>query len=36
MDAIGVDQETMHSIKFKKVKSLVLKVDLDKSYDTIN
>ena len=33
LDVIGVAQETMHSIKMKKIKYIILKLDLIKSYD---
>ena len=36
LDAIGVAQETMHSIKSKKLKSLILKLDLVKAYSRVN
>ena len=36
LDAIGVSQEFLHSIKVKKLSSLILKVDLAKSYDKVN
>lgn len=36
MDAIGVAQEGFHSIKVKKIKSLVLKLDLIKAYDRVS
>jgi len=35
-DAIGIVHEYIHSIKKKKTKSLVLKLDLQKAYDCIN
>jgi hypothetical protein len=35
-DAIGIVHECLHSIKKKKLKSLVLKLDLQKAYDCIN
>jgi hypothetical protein len=35
-DAIGTAHECLHSIKKKKLKSLVLKLDLQKAYDCIN
>jgi hypothetical protein len=35
-DAIGTVHECIHSIKKKKSKSLVLKLDLQKAYDCIN
>jgi hypothetical protein len=35
-DAIGTTQECLHSIKMKKLKALVLKLDLKKAYDCIN
>jgi hypothetical protein len=36
LDAIGTTQECIHSIKVKKSKSLILKLDLKKAYDCIN
>lgn len=36
LDAIVVAQESVHSIKVKKLKSLVLKLDLIKAYDRVN
>jgi hypothetical protein len=35
-DAIGVVQETLHSIKGKNIKALVLKIDLIKAYDKVD
>jgi hypothetical protein len=35
-DAIGTAHESLHSIKKKKLKSLVLKLDLRKAYDCID
>jgi hypothetical protein len=35
-DAIGSAHETLHSIKKKNIKSLVLKLDLKKAYDNID
>eukprot|EP00253_Pinus_taeda_P008825 PITA_08825 len=35
-EAIGVAQEVLHSIKQKKKKGVVLKIDLSKAYDRIN
>jgi hypothetical protein len=35
-DAIGTTHESLHSIKRKKLKSLVLKLDLRKAYDCID
>jgi hypothetical protein len=35
-DAIGTAHEILHSIKKKNLKSLVLKLDLKKSYDSID
>eukprot|EP00253_Pinus_taeda_P014508 PITA_14508 len=35
-EAIGVAQEVTHSIKVKKKKGVVLKIDLSKAYDRIN
>jgi mannosylglycoprotein endo-beta-mannosidase len=35
-DVIGIVHECIHSIKKKKIKSLVLKLDLQKAYDCIN
>ena len=36
LDAIGTAQECMHSIKAKKQKTLILKLDLRKTYDCVN
>jgi hypothetical protein len=36
LDAIGTTQECLHNIKMKKLKALVLKLDLKKAYDCIN
>jgi hypothetical protein len=33
IDAIGLSQETLHSIKIKKSKEMVLKLDMMKAYD---
>ena len=35
-EAIGVAQETIHSVKQMKRKGAVVKIDLSKSYDRIN
>jgi len=35
-DAIGVAREALHSIKTKKIKSLVLKLDMMKAYDKVD
>jgi hypothetical protein len=35
-DAIGVVQETLHSLKVKNIKALVLKLDLIKAYDRVD
>jgi hypothetical protein len=35
-DAIGTAQECLHSIKEKKLKALILKIDLKKAYDCIS
>lgn len=35
-EAIGVAQETIHSIKINKSKHAVVKIDLSKSYDRIS
>jgi hypothetical protein len=35
-EVIGVAQEGMHSIKTKKLKGEVLKIDLSKAYDRVN
>jgi len=35
-EAIGVAQEVIHSVKLKKRKGAVLKIDLSKAYDRIN
>jgi hypothetical protein len=36
LDAIGTAQECLHSIKVKKLKALILKLDLKKAYDCVN
>jgi hypothetical protein len=36
LDAIGTTQECLHSIKVKKSKAMILKLDLKKAYDCIN
>jgi hypothetical protein len=36
LDAIGMAQEWLHSIKKKNLKALILKLDLKKVYDYIN
>jgi hypothetical protein len=36
MEAIGLAQEGLHSIKTKKMKDLILKMDLVKAYDRVN
>ena len=36
LDAIGTAHECLHSIKTKKLKALILKLDLKKAYDCIN
>jgi hypothetical protein len=36
MDAIGTTQECIHSIKARKQKALILKLDLRKAYDYVN
>jgi len=36
LDAIGMVQECIHSIKERKQKALILKLDLRKSYDCVN
>jgi hypothetical protein len=36
IDAIGVVQEALHSIKVKNIKALVLKLDLIKAYDRVD
>ena len=36
MDAIRVSQECLHSIKIKKLKDLILNIDLVKAYDRID
>jgi hypothetical protein len=36
LDAIRVAHETLHSIKTKKIKSLVLKLDMMKAYDRVD
>jgi len=36
LDVVGVAQECLHIIKSKKLKALVLKLDLQKAYDCVN
>jgi hypothetical protein len=36
LDVVGVAQESIHSIKVKKLKGLILKIDLVKYYDRVN
>jgi hypothetical protein len=36
LDVVGVAQECIHNIKSKKLKALVLKLDLQKAYDCVN
>jgi len=36
IEAIGITQERLHSIKTKKLQALVLKLDLSKAYDRVN
>jgi hypothetical protein len=36
IDAIGIAQECIHSIKEKKQQALILKIDLRKAYDCIS
>jgi mannosylglycoprotein endo-beta-mannosidase len=36
LDDVGVAQECLHNINSKKLKSLVLKLDLQKAYDCVN
>jgi hypothetical protein len=36
LDAVGVAQECIHSIKTKKLKAILLKLDLKKTFDFIN
>jgi hypothetical protein len=36
LDVVGVAQECIHNIKTKKMKALVLKLDLQKAYDCVN
>jgi hypothetical protein len=36
LDAIGSVQEVLHSIKHKRMKALVLKLDLKKAFDCVN
>jgi hypothetical protein len=36
LDVVGVAQECLHNIKSKKLKALVLKLDLQKAYDCVN
>lgn len=35
-DAIGTAQEALHSIKYKKLKGISLKIDLSKAFDKVN
>lgn len=35
-EAIGTTQEVLHSIKHKKLKSIILKLDLTKTFDQDN
>jgi hypothetical protein len=35
-EAIGIEQETLHSTKTKKSKALILKLDLIKAYDRVD
>jgi hypothetical protein len=36
LDAIGVSQESIHNIKSKKMKALIMNIDLMKAYDRVN
>lgn len=36
MDAVGVAQEYLHSIKTKRVKVVVMKLNLNLAYDCMN
>ena len=36
MDAAGIVQETLHSIKSKKLSAMLLKLDLEKAYDKVD
>ena len=36
MDAIGVAQEGLHSIKIKKLNAIILKLDMIKAYDRVD
>jgi hypothetical protein len=36
IDAIGIAQEALHSIKIKKSKALILKLDMMKAYDRVD
>lgn len=36
LDAIGITQEVIHTIKQKKLKALLLKIDLEKTYDRVD
>lgn len=36
IDAIGITQECLHTIKTKKMKALIMKIDLSKAYDRVN
>lgn len=35
-DALGIAQELLHNIKIKKMKAILLKMDLEKAYDRVN
>ena len=36
LDAVGIAQECLHSIKVKKLNAIILKLDLQKAYDCVN
>ena len=36
MDAAGIVQETLHSIKLKKFPALILKLDLENAFDKVD
>lgn len=36
LDAVGITQEVLHSVKLRKQKALMLKIDLVKAYDQVN
>ena len=36
LDAIGITQEVIHSIKHKKFKALLLNMDMEKAFDRVD